>query len=187
MGIADDLPPSLSLSMQDLKEDTDQQSRRQNHVDADSPRFASIGPVRSDSSDHQAYARMKQSNIGETNPVETHPYGPMSHQSNGTAYGYAITNDPSSPNNNVTRSGYLSPTYGGQRALPSHITNSVGISGLPGQHRGQHGVWVPLNQAGMSGSGSMNGYMGIPASPVYAGATPMQKANSEHLQTNDIP
>lgn len=178
MGIADDLPPSLSLSMQDLKDDADKQSRRQNHLDADSPRFASIGPVRSDSSDRQAYARIKQSASGESPVVDPHAYGSMTQQSNGSAYGYPLTNDPSSPNN-ATRSGYLSPTYGVQHAVPSHLSNSVGMGGLPGQHRGQHGVWVPLNQAGMPGNGPMNGYIGIPTSPVYAGAAPMQKANSE--------
>jgi hypothetical protein len=177
MGIADDLPPSLSISMQDLKDETEK-PRRSNHLDVDSPRFASVGPLRTDSSDHQAYARSKQVAPNGSDPGKTNAYGSVNHMSNGGNYAYSMSNDTSSPN--MGQLGHLSPTYGGHRSIPNHVANPV--SGLPGQHRGQHGVWVPLNEAGMLSpgmSGSMSGYMGIPASPGYGGAVPTQKANSK--------
>ena len=177
MGIADDLPPSLSVSMQDLKEETDKQARRQNQLDTESPRFATIGAVRSDSSDRMQYSRLQQNATGESDSTDAHTYGSVSQMPNGNKYGYALGNDTPSPN--LPHAGH------GRSSLSSHNppTNSSNVGGLPGQHRGQLGVWVPLNQAGMSSNAgmttAMNGYMGMPVSPVYGSAAPMQKGNGK--------
>lgn len=177
IGIADDLPPSLSVSIQDLKEESDKQLHRQNQLDAESPRFATIGAVRSDSSDRLPYGQLQKTVTGDSGSTDAHTYGSLPQMHNGANYGYALSNDTPSPN--LRHAGHLRSSFSGQNPAAS----VSGVSGLPGQHRGQHGVWVPLNQAGMASNvgmtAAMNGYMGMPVSPVYGTAAPSQKGNGE--------
>lgn len=176
IGIVDDLPPSLSVSMHDLKEGSDKQDRRQTQLDAESPRFATVGAVRSESFDRMPYGRLQPAATGESDSTDAHVYGSVSQMPNGTSYGYPLTNDTPSPN--LRHAGHLRSSFSGQHSLSNGVTSTPSVSGLPGQHRGQHGVWVPLNQAGMSSSSgmtaAMNGYMGMPVSPVYGSASTLR-------------
>lgn len=170
MGIADDLPPALPISLQELKVEGDKAERRQAQVDMDSPRFASIVAVRSDSQDTNLYNPLSQTSGGDLNDGQA--YG----RPNGSTYGYQMGNTPS-PNTAHQSS------FGGQHGLPN--INTGNVNGLPGQHRGQHGVWVPLNQAGMSAPGNLNapmgGYIGVPGSPVYGSTGPITKGPGEWI------
>lgn len=179
MGIADDLPPALPISVQDLRDEADKSASPGPQIDMDSPRFASIG-VGAENHGQQPFLLSQESSDG-------HPTGP-SYQSHhlangGPGYAYSVSNHTPSPHLSQQN---IRP---GSQAGVNHPS---GVNGIPGQHRGQQGVWLPLSRAGMNmgpptsgagvpGRGGYAAQISTPTSPGYpsnAGERPFSKSEN---------
>lgn len=153
MGLVEDLPPTLPVSMQDLKEEDSKGMDMQLQLDMDSPRFASIGPVRADPLEARGYDDMSPSHAA-ADPSRMSPYRPVPHLPNGTDYDFAMSSNSPSPHS----------AHGTLHYRNAPTTNSMNRLAGAAQHHGQPGVWMPLNQGGMLNnpgtSSGMNHYMG---------------------------